>query len=469
MAESRARKKRSTVSTGGDALALAAEACDLSFVIDALGTIRAVTGCSADLLAALGAGKRWVGRNWADFVVPDGRAKIAALLEDARERPNDRPVKWRHVNYAALKHGPDVPVLHAVARLPATGDIVVFGRDLRAVAALQQRLTDAQFAFEAEMTRVRAAEQRYRALFQALPEPVFVLDGRNARVTDSNAAAQAAFDMAGFRTGSRPATDLVAPAARKALESAIAAARGSRHEETLEAAPAGRKGQLRLSVLATGQAPDAPVFLRAASPGRGGGAASGHDLAESAPDALVATGPDGRIRRANRAFAELVQIGAPEQATDEPIERWLGRDGVDLDVLLANLRQRGAVRHYATVVRGERGAVRDVEINALARGNGSGNVFALRVVEGRIAAPSAESGGGGRTPAQLAELIGRVSLKDLVRESTDAIERMCIEAALELTNDNRASAAEMLGLSRQSLYVKLRRYGLGDADDPEDG
>ena len=35
-------------------------------------------------------------------------------------------------------------------------------------------------------------------------------------------------------------------------------------------------------------------------------------------------------------------------------------------------------------------------------------------------------------------------------------------AALELTRDNRASAAEILGLSRQSLYVKLRRYGLGD-------
>jgi len=48
-----------------------------------------------------------------------------------------------------------------------------------------------------------------------------------------------------------------------------------------------------------------------------------------------------------------------------------------------------------------------------------------------------------------------------VREATDVIERLCIEAALELTGDNRASAAEMLGLSRQSLYVKLRRYGLG--------
>jgi DNA-binding protein Fis len=31
-----------------------------------------------------------------------------------------------------------------------------------------------------------------------------------------------------------------------------------------------------------------------------------------------------------------------------------------------------------------------------------------------------------------------------------------------MTGDNRASAAEMLGLSRQSLYAKLHRFGLGD-------
>jgi DNA-binding NtrC family response regulator len=73
-----------------------------------------------------------------------------------------------------------------------------------------------------------------------------------------------------------------------------------------------------------------------------------------------------------------------------------------------------------------------------------------------------------RSVEQLTELVGRVSLKDLVRESTDLIERLCIEAALDLTGDNRASAAEMLGLSRQSLYVKLRRYGLGDLASEEE-
>ena len=54
-------------------------------------------------------------------------------------------------------------------------------------------------------------------------------------------------------------------------------------------------------------------------------------------------------------------------------------------------------------------------------------------------------------------------MKTFVREMTDLIERLCIEAALELVGENRASAAEMLGLSRQGLYVKLRRYGLVDS------
>jgi DNA-binding NtrC family response regulator len=73
-----------------------------------------------------------------------------------------------------------------------------------------------------------------------------------------------------------------------------------------------------------------------------------------------------------------------------------------------------------------------------------------------------------RTVEQLTELIGRMPLKDIVRESTDLIERQCIEAALSYTSNNRASAAEILGLSRQSLYSKLHRHGFVNVDaEPE--
>jgi DNA-binding NtrC family response regulator len=93
--------------------------------------------------------------------------------------------------------------------------------------------------------------------------------------------------------------------------------------------------------------------------------------------------------------------------------------------------------------------------------------FTVRNVEKRAAGDTRKVRELPRSAEELTELIGRVSLKELVRETTDVIERLCIEAALELTGDNRATAAEMLGLSRQTLYAKLRRHGLGDLGPEE--
>jgi transcriptional regulator PpsR len=137
---------------------------------------------------------------------------------------------------------------------------------------------------------------------------------------------------------------------------------------------------------------------------------------------------------------------------------------------MANLRQRANVRLFATSLRGELGAQTDVEISAASAVAGGKPIFsfAIRSVAGRVRSDPKRSRELPHSVEQLTELVGRVSLKELVRETTDMIERLCIEAALELTRDNRASAAEMLGLSRQSLYVKLRRYGLGDGASDSD-
>ena len=75
-----------------------------------------------------------------------------------------------------------------------------------------------------------------------------------------------------------------------------------------------------------------------------------------------------------------------------------------------------------------------------------------------------------RTVGDLTELVGNVPLKEIVSETTDLIEQLCIETALQMTGDKRASAALLLGLSRQSLYVKLRRFGIAaDQGADDDG
>jgi transcriptional regulator PpsR len=184
---------------------------------------------------------------------------------------------------------------------------------------------------------------------------------------------------------------------------------------------------------------------------------------EDLPDGFVVTDPEGHILTANTAFLDLAQLSNREQARGQPLENWFGRSGVDISVLMANLREHGSVRNFSTIVRGAYGSLEEVEVAAVAVLGGELPClgFVIRSTAIRSAAKLGPASLA-RSVEQLTELVGRVSLKDLVRESSDLIEKLCIEAALELTGDNRASAAEMLGLSRQSLYVKLRRYGLGD-------
>ena len=186
---------------------------------------------------------------------------------------------------------------------------------------------------------------------------------------------------------------------------------------------------------------------------------------ESAPDALVVTDLEGRILSTNRAFLDLGQLATEEQARGQMLDHWLGRTGVDFRVLLSNLKQHGSVRLFATQMRGEYGANAEVEVSAVAANAGQQRClgFTIRDMGRRLVSETRTHKELPRSASQMTELVGRLPLKDIVRETTDLIEQLCIEAALQLTGDNRASAAEMLGLSRQSLYIKLRRFGMLDS------
>jgi len=456
------------------AAGLVVASADLALVLDEGGAIRDLGFGSDDLARDLDAADAWLGRPWVDIVARDSRTKVEALL-GSREPP-DAP-RWRHVNYVAGE-GAALPMLCSVAPLGRGGRRVVFGRDLRPLSHLQQRLVEVQQSMERDYSRLRQAETRYRLLFQMSVDPLLVLDAETQRVLEANPSAQRLFAGGARRLTGRPLPEAFLAEDRAALHGLLATLRS-----------AGRVDDLRVRL-----AEDGPEVTVSASTFRQEGgllvlvrlevAGAAHDPAgtpeartkllkvvDGVPDGFVVTDSEGRILTANAAFLDMAQLTSEEQARGTGLDRWLGRQGVEFEVLLATLRNRGSVRLYASTLRGELGGQTECEISGVAVLHGGQPCygFSIRDIGPRVRPPARLGDGATRSVEQLTELIGRVPLKDLVREATDAIERLCIEAALELTGDNRASAAEMLGLSRQSLYVKLRRYGLGDlgGDDGE--
>ncbi|HKM64362.1 MAG TPA: transcriptional regulator PpsR [Acidisphaera sp.] len=453
------------------AATLISAAADVSLIVDAKGVIRDVAFRSEELENDLDPDGAWLGKPWLDTVTVESHPKVQALLKGGSGKGGPA---WRQVNHPSRK-GVDVPVLYSVVRLGRR--IIAVGRDLGAIAVLQQRLVQAQQSMERDHSRLRHAETRYRLLFQMSDEAVLILDAGTQRVLEANPAATRLFGESRKLNG-RIFPDGFDAAGTDTVQALLAKVRAVGRSDEVRARLADGEREFGVSAYLFRQENTSLVLVRLASISEGGAAAIPAlsakllKLVEKVPDALVVTDPDGRIIATNPAFLEMAQLATEAQAQNQPLDRWVGRPGVDLAVLTATLRQHGSVRLFPTTLRGEYGATADIEISAVSDVNGGRpcHGFAIRNVGRRLSAEGSTAARAlPRSVEQLTELIGRVSLKDLVREATDVIEKLCIEAALELTGDNRASAAEILGLSRQSLYVKLRRYGLGDLAEEGSG
>jgi len=455
------------------AAALISAAADIALVIDSQGIIRDVTLNSPDLIQE--GYENWVGQAWQDTVTVESRDKISEML---REAGTHAPLRRRQVNHPSRRSA-DVPVLYAVVQVGEDGRVVAVGRDLRAVAALQQRLVDAQQSMERDYARLRAVETRYRLLFQMTSEAVLILDPSSRRILEANSAAMRLFGKDGARLiGKTFPTGFTAEGTRT-LEALLDDARAAGRSDEVRVRPAEGESELRASATLLRQENTSLFLIRFAPLNSDMDAAMVPrsrarllDVLEKAPDGFVLTTAEGDILAANAAFLDLAQLASEGQAKGESLARWLGRPGVDLNVLIANLREYGSVRLFATTLRGEFGSAAEVEISAVSVPDEDDGVhfgFLMRNVGRRLTGVPQTAHDLQPSVEQLTELVGRAPLKDIVRKTTDVIERLCIEAALELTGDNRASAAEILGLSRQSFYVKLRRYGLGDLASDQDG
>ena len=339
-------------------------------------------------------------------------------------------------------------------------------------AALQARLVEAQAAMERDYARLREFESRYRHLFTATTEALLLVDAQTLRALDANPAACALLGLGSPKVVGASVLAVFNPRSHAALESMAAEMRRGGQGGNLRVDSVSAR---RLLVSASLFRQDgAFVLLLRLDPAdarlsRGDRSDAVDEWARYcgvAPDALVLTDLAGKVLQANAAFAELVQVATERQIRGESLGRWLGRTSVDLGVLITNLRQRGSLKLFSTNLRAEHGSLTEVEISAalVTMEDQTCLGFTIRDVGRRLAGDSHARDDLSRSVGQLAELVGRVPMKEIVANTAGLIEKMCIEAALQLTRDNRAAAAELLGLSRQSLYVKLRRYGLGDID-----
>lgn len=460
--------RRPEQSLGGLSADTAAEvvaaASDLALVLDADGVVRDLSINSVELSRSRVGD--WLDRRWIDTVSGDSRHKVAEMLHDAAAGGSYR---WREVNHPT-DSGDNLPIRYFAIDGGEDGKVLVIGRDLRASAALQQRLVQVQQSLERDYVRLRQAESRYRLLFQTASEPVLIIDAASRRVREANPAAARLLETAEDGLEGQPIAALFDPASLEEAAHLLAAVQAGAIATTAVKLVSGGVATLGASLFRQDRTTCLLVRLTPEAPPAPGAVAAARLSAvlERISDAFVVTDPELAILTVNPAFLDLTQVASIEDAQGQPLDRFLGRPHIDFKIMLSQLREHGALRNFSTVVRDLFGGSDPVEVSAVAALDAEPPCFgfSIRGVARRLSAANV-NGEPPRSVEQLTQLIGRVPMKEIVRESSDLIERLCIEAALKLTANNRASAADLLGLSRQSLYSKLHRYGLGDLNEPK--
>ena len=409
-----------------------------------------------------------IGRPWLDVVRESDREIAADTLSTAKADPGSA-----HRVDVALIARPDEEPLPMSCWLCAraedkTLDIACI--DLRGETSLRQQLVNAQRTLEQDYWSNRRLEARYRRMLDMVAEGFLVVDDLSGRVLEANSVATSllkleegalvgrVFPVGLDNEGARALTEL-----QREARSTTAVVQGQ--------ITTGNGDPLSVGLTCLRQGNETRLLIRLAALSENHtDLGLGGDSFETSPDGILITDRDGVVVAANAAYLDMACIQDAQQATGRRADRWLGRSIVDLDVLLGNIEPDRPLQLFSSVLRTELGTRLDIELSAVQteRSGRSLILMFIRDVSRRIDAEASTEVHLPRSIEQITGRVGRVPLKQLVRESTDVIEALCIEAALKLTQDNRAAAAELLGLSRQSLYTKLRRFDIGDSEDTVD-
>lgn len=447
-----------------------ADVADLGIVISETGKVLSVlVNPSHPSFLVL---EHWEGKDFRDSLavesVPKFDNRLSAFLSGAADI---RPVE---LNHAREVSDWDAPVRYSFHRIAPDGAVLMLGRDLRAIAEMQQQLIKAQLALERDYEAQREFDTRFRVLLGSMSEPVLFVSVQSGDITEANAAASSLLD--------RSRDDLIGNALSSCFE---IRKRGDLIEQLTTLAISERTDGMKIELRGKGKTVQlAPTLFRAAgerillcrfipndehSQKADNLARNMQDLYLSGPEAIVFAAENGDVLSANDAFLDLIDVAHDINVRGRSLADYLQRGSVDLKVMTENATRAGRMRIYATKIAGQYGSPRSVEISVTKLHAGTHSVFAFVMRDSN----HADTSRGAMLPSNdesmrsVVELVGSAALKDIVAETTNVVEKMCIETAVALTMNNRVAAAEMLGLSRQSLYVKLRKFDLLSRDTDE--
>jgi transcriptional regulator PpsR len=425
-------------------------ASDIAIVVDDAGV---VTGVAQNPTAPVSIqAEDWVGQRWTETVTSGTRRKIELMLADVALTGVARR---REVNVAG--DGEEIPIAYTALRLGPRGPVIAVGRDLRAVAAIQQRFLDVQQEMERSYWRARQLESRYRLLFQVATDAVMTVEAQSLRIVEANHSASMLLGGVASPLAGTVAVSLFDPVSRGTVQNLLDGALATAKPAEITARVAGSGASVAVSATPFRARDGMRLLLRLRASSPGAEVSSDLSLAlarlvDTTRDGVVVTDSVGRILVANPAFVTMAGAGTEERVRGRSLADWLGRIDGDLAALIAGVHGHGLAQLVRTQLRrsGDRGAI-DVDVSAALLTEGEQECFGFTLREsGGTATPPVDE-----RRSRLLEALASLeaSLDDrtvprgeLLTQAQQLMHGHLASIALERCGGDSTRAAELLGV-----------------------
>jgi transcriptional regulator PpsR len=449
---------------------LLAYSVDLVLIIDKSGVIekcingsRPVSSNTSSLL----------GKKWLDTVAIDSQPKVNALLKTNEDQAEQ---KWRQVNQEIIGSA-SIPIQYSTIFFEKQNKLIAIGKDLSSISTLQQKLVESQQEVERDYAYLHAIQNRYLQLFNSIDQAYLIVDSQTLKIVEVNKSA-------GFLVGDlkkvqgKLFVNLFPTKDHDAIQAYLLESKSGILQSSIQTTLESLKENVEISstILREGNQNICLVSIKPKSQAAHLGTANEQALLlsqalEDFQDGFIVCSTNGVILTSNNTFVSMSQSTQKDSILGKSLEIWLGRASVDLKIILGTVREYGSIKDYASTITADDGSSPlDVRISAVSFSSGKLSLVAIGIhpISKASNQPADKTDNLGKNAKELTQLVGKVPLKQIVTETTDIIEKLCILAALDLTMSNRASAAELLGLSRQGLYIKMRRFGIVDSNASDD-
>ena len=439
-------------------------ASDISLLIDTAGLILEVIYNTEN--KNLGNVEHWRTRNVRDFITKESALKLEEVLNLSSSK--NEKIERDIIQLNHIKNGGEYfPIQYSIHPTGVKNQILLFGRDLTQIAQAQQELMKTQLKFEREYERYRAFDTKYRVILEQCGS-AFIIADEKGQLIDFNKKAVAITEKANL--SQMKLEDLFEQGTGIDILGELEALNKNTPSTALNVRVKENTKELQLKGTFFRSNDGVHILIRLSSSSSQKSSHSKEknylsDLYQKTSDAFVFIDAEGKIVDTNESFLILSEYPNIDEVVGKLFSDFLRNSTTDLKILTDNSKRLGKIRNYATDFITTFGSKIPVTISSTWVSNEDDDFYGFILRDSSNVEFEKQNDNEKHSWEATTKLVGSAPLKELVAQTGDIAERICLETALNLANNNKVAAAELLSLSRQSLYVKLRKHNLLDIKD----